>query len=296
MGRRRLDLIGLVFGRLTVVAAAEDDVRGRPRFLCVCECVDKTERVVTSNRLLMGQVRSCGCLAREQTPQRSSTHGQSRPGQVTPEYAAWCRMLQRCNNPNNASYSDYGGRGIRVCPEWEASFETFFAHVGPRPSPEHSLDRWPNADGNYEPGNVRWATPREQQNNKRNNRLITINGEMRTLSEWVRISGVSRQALYRRIKEGWPPEQLLSPPSEHHQRNGRLYGLRPYKKPQLPRERGRTVEINGQVKTVAQLARESGIGRQTIRNRINLAWPSSVLLIPAGANSLSYLTMTAEGA
>jgi hypothetical protein len=97
-----------------------------------------------------------------------TTHGHAgqRAGTRSPEYSIWATAKQRVTNPNNERWSDYGGRGITMCPEWLASFEAFFAYVGPRPSPDHSIDRIDN-DGNYEPGNVRWADRKTQRANRR---------------------------------------------------------------------------------------------------------------------------------
>ncbi len=92
------------------------------------------------------------------------SHGMVR----SPEYSSWCAMKARCLNPNTTRFEQWGGRGIKICPQWVNSFENFYADVGPRPTPKHSIDRIDN-DGNYEPGNVRWATPKEQNNNKRTN-------------------------------------------------------------------------------------------------------------------------------
>lgn len=121
-------------------------------------------------------------------------------------------MRQRCGNPRNASFENYGARGIRVCAAWRDSFETFFAHVGRRPSPKHSLDRVDN-DGNYEPGNVRWATPEQQQGNTRSNRIVEAFGERKILSDWARDRGIPLDTLWRRLTIWkWPPERALSTP------------------------------------------------------------------------------------
>lgn len=112
-------------------------------------------------------------------------------------------MKQRCANPKNYAYSRYGGRGIIVCERWRSSFESFFSDLGPRPSAAHSLDRIDN-NGNYEPGNVRWATREEQGNNKRNNRLFELNGETKSLKQWSREFGVGYKNLHKRISKGIP--------------------------------------------------------------------------------------------
>lgn len=127
----------------------------------------------------------------------------------TPEYNAWRSMKVRCLNPSNEGYALYGGRGITIYGPWQESFEAFFAHIGRRPSAQHSLDRIDN-DGNYEPGNVRWATPREQMNNRNVNRSITYKDETHTVAEWARLRGMSKTLLLYRLNQGWTPERILS--------------------------------------------------------------------------------------
>lgn len=116
------------------------------------------------------------------------------------EYRAWSSMKTRCYNRNSPNYRYYGGRGISVCDRWLNSFQTFLRDVGNRPGPGYSLDRYPNNDGNYEPGNVRWATKREQQNNTRSTRLVTFNGKTQSLSRWADEIGISFASLKQRIK------------------------------------------------------------------------------------------------
>lgn len=120
----------------------------------------------------------------------------------TPEYRAWANMKSRCFDTNRPDYSDYGGRGITVCERWSDSFSNFFADMGPRPSSKHSLDRYPNNDGNYEPGNVRWATPIEQGSNKRNNISVSMDGEVVTLAEACRRKNIPYLKVFKRLEVG----------------------------------------------------------------------------------------------
>jgi hypothetical protein len=165
---RKINLTGQTFGRLTVLEEAGRDKKGQVRWLCVCD--DGNKLVVTSSDLRNGHTQSCGCLRRELAAERMHKHGHTfrRAGSScsTPEYKAWQNARERCNNPNVDNYVNYGGRGIKFL---FTSFEEFFAEVGPRPSPAHSIDRI-NNDGHYAPGNVRWATAKEQANNKRRRR------------------------------------------------------------------------------------------------------------------------------
>lgn len=127
----------------------------------------------------------------------------------TPEYATWAAMKGRCSNPREASYSRYGGRGISVCNRW-LSFEGFFADMGRRPSKKHSLDRI-NNDGNYEPGNCRWATDTEQCNNQRRNVFVEYGGERKTLAQWARHYGFAYYVISSRHKLGIRPPELFVP-------------------------------------------------------------------------------------
>lgn len=127
------------------------------------------------------------------------------------EYHSWQGMIQRCTNPNKQGYNLYGGRGIKVCERWRASFTNFLEDVGTKPSPTHSLDRYPNKDGDYEPGNVRWATPSEQQRNTNDNHMVTINGRTQCIQAWADESGLSKHAILYRSLRGWPPEKILNP-------------------------------------------------------------------------------------
>jgi hypothetical protein len=130
-------------------------------WLCGCECGG--EKIVRAGHLLQDKIRSCGCLTRASRSAPNKTHGMS----LTPEYQSWKSMKDRCLNKRNRAFKHYGGRGITVCDRWIKSFEDFYSDMGPRPSPRHSLDRYPDNNGNYEPGNCRWATSAQQRANQR---------------------------------------------------------------------------------------------------------------------------------
>lgn len=153
-----------IYGRLTVLAESEPtDSQRRRRVLARCECgVEKTYRL---EHLKTGATVSCGCHRRMVSSTQALTHGMTHE----PIYQVWSAMKERCGNPRNKSYADYGGRGIRVCEPWLASFETFLADMGERPVGT-SIDRIDN-EGNYEPGNCRWATASQQRMNRRDSDL-----------------------------------------------------------------------------------------------------------------------------
>lgn len=169
---RLIDLSGKRFGRLQVIRRAGTHECGLPTWLCRCDC--GSEKEILGQNLRLGESNSCGCLQRELMGERSSArfaeHGESTATKKTPEYVSWSAMLSRCNNPNATGYERYGGVGITVCQRWRESYQHFLADMGRRPSKQHSLDRFPNNAGNYEPDNCRWATKSEQSSNQRKRR------------------------------------------------------------------------------------------------------------------------------
>lgn len=122
----------------------------------------------------------------------------------------WEGMKGRCHSPRHILYKNYGAKGIRVCDRWRASFDAFFEDMGPKPSPDHSLDRINNA-GNYEPGNVRWATEAEQHRNRSDNIMVTHSGKTQCVTDWARELGITRKALEQRLRT-WPLERALTEP------------------------------------------------------------------------------------
>jgi hypothetical protein len=159
-----IDLIGQHFDRWTVISRAENSPHGGAQWLCRCECGNTS--VVQGGTLKNGRSKSCGCYHREFIAERNRTHGESPRGHKTPEYLSWQAMHRRCSNPNFKNYHRYGGRGIRVCKRWN-TFENFLADMGRRPKLSFTLDRYPNHNGNYTPTNCRWATKKQQGNNRK---------------------------------------------------------------------------------------------------------------------------------
>lgn len=131
----------------------------------------------------------------------------------SPEQRAWDGMKTRCYNPNAKTYRFYGKLGITVCDRWRNSCADFIADVGRKPGPKHSLDRYPNKAGNYEPGNVRWATQDQQCNNTKANRIVEFNGFSHTVAEWAKITGLSDGLIIFRLNKGQPPERALVEPA-----------------------------------------------------------------------------------
>ena len=158
-----MNYVGVKFGRLSAIEKINKN--WKVKYRCICDCGN--EVIIASSNLTSGNSRSCGCLASEQASERlightySLTHGHTRNYNKTKEYIAWTSMKDRCYNTNRHNYHRYGGRGIKVCERWLNSFEEFLEDVGKSPGDEYSIDRKDN-DGNYEPGNVRWATVEEQ--------------------------------------------------------------------------------------------------------------------------------------
>lgn len=205
-GRTIIDLTGKKFGRLTVIRQDGRDPYGRIKWLCACEC-GRTKTVI-GNLLKNGTTKSCGCLRSEEVKHHGVRHGMSR----SKVYYDWCNMKARCSNSNLPNYKNYGGRGIDVCEQWFDDFQTFYDDVSELPyfgEDGYSLDRI-NNDGDYEPGNVRWANDSTQCNNTRRTILIEYGGEIRSLTEWARELGMPRDTLYYRIKRGWDIEKAFS--------------------------------------------------------------------------------------
>lgn len=197
------DISGKRFGRLLAIEVVGKDKHRNSVWRCMCDCGNET--FVACGSLTAGNIRSCGCLKIEMTKKANTRHGAKTGGAEMPEYRSYRAAKERCRSKNNHAYQNYGGRGIEFR---FGSFDEFLAEIGPKPSPKHTLDRIDN-DGHYEPGNVRWATRVEQNNNKCNNKLIEFQGKTKTLAQWCRKLNLDYNKVKRRLYRGWPVDRAL---------------------------------------------------------------------------------------
>lgn len=200
----REDLTGRRYGKLVVLGKhpVEQNTYPKVRWCCVCDC---GKEVVKSTQCLKSTL-SCGCLQIERTVRANTTHG----GTGTATHNAWRSMRNRCLNPAAEHYPGYGGRGITICERW-GDYQNFLADMGPRPSNKHSIDRIDN-EGNYEPGNCRWATVKQQSRNRRTNRQYTMDGETKCMAEWCEQYGIRLITMYSRLHRGWDIEAAIKTP------------------------------------------------------------------------------------
>lgn len=193
--------IGTRFGRLVVLGENGRGQSGDVLWKCFCDC--GVIKNITASNLVKKRTLSCGCLMREVVKKVNVTHGMC----GTPSYILWQAIKRRCYYKKAINYVYYGSRGIKVCPRW-LKFENFLADMGECPRGK-SLDRIDNNKG-YSPKNCRWATPKEQANNRRNTILVTHNGKTLTLKQWSRIRKIDYHTVYSRIyKLGWGTNKAL---------------------------------------------------------------------------------------
>jgi len=197
------DLTGEKFERLIVIGFRGYTTAGHAVWICDCACGNVVPCL--ADNLRSGNSKSCGCW-KEDFPGHL-THGKS----ATPEYRIWNAMIQRCTNPKQKSYADYGARGIHVCERWAHSFEAFYADMGPRPTKHHTIERRVNT-GHYEPDNCTWETRQTQNRNKSNNYMLTHNGITQCAAAWEVDTGIKRQTILYRKHNGWSDTDALTMP------------------------------------------------------------------------------------
>lgn len=208
MGDNLKAMIGKRFGMLTVISRSgyHQYPNGRRdiTYRCICDCGNEVD--VLGIHLRSGHTKSCGCYRAENTSDMRTTHGAT----GTRLYTIWKNMRERCNNPNHNDYTNYGGRGIKVCKEWDCDFSSFYNwanHNGYRD--ELSIDRI-NVNDGYHPNNCRWVTQKQQCNNTRRNINIEFQNETHTMKEWSEILGINYGTIQSRIYRGWTIERALS--------------------------------------------------------------------------------------
>lgn len=201
-------------------------------WLCRCVCGKEWPVRQTSLRRTM---KCKECSIKKRTG-KHITHGMTKRS----EYQIWANMIYRCHTPTCDAYWRYGGRGIIVCDRWRNSFENFLADMGPRPSPKHSIDRYPDNNGNYEPGNCRWATDKEQMTNTSFNHFVEYNGKTQCLTDWSRETGINVCTLYQRLRKGYPKDQV--------------FGIKKF--PKCGRHNGRTKLSDDDVREIRRLHAE----------------------------------------
>lgn len=260
-----------VFGRLLVVATGQIPNTYRYYAVCQCECGAPPLRV-RFDGLTSGVTTSCGCIHRDVI----TTHGLTE----SPHYSRWKGMMRRCYDEKNAAYKNYGGRGIKVHELWH-DVAQFSASLPSGYFQGAHIDRI-NNDGDYEPGNIRWSTPKQNSVNKRNTKLLTFNGKTQSQHEWAEELGVTDKIIYDRINNsGWTVERALSTPVMDkaeiskasvaarwgaHEKKGRP-------EPMTARRIIR-VESRGRIMTMAELSLECGVSAKDLRRRIvELGWP-----------------------
>jgi hypothetical protein len=188
------DLTGKRFNKLTVVGKVGTNKYRHILWECQCSCGNTTKTIGTS--LKSGKTKSCGCIKHEYKPTHTTKHGKF----GTKIYRTWGGIKYRCENINSKGYPRYGGRGISIYGPWSKSFMDFYNYMGDPPNENSSIERI-NNEGNYEPGNVRWATWKEQANNRRDTVIIQYKGKSMSISEWARLRGIKIGTLNARIQK-----------------------------------------------------------------------------------------------
>lgn len=252
---KTLALIGTRFGKLTVIGYDGRDKFGKHRWLCACDCQGPNSiKSIEQGKLFRKDstpTRSCGCLVLK--------HGASANSRTTPTYRTWVSINERIKRPENPSYKYYGAKGIKICERWDSrnpeGFSNFLADMGERPEGK-TIGRI-NVFGNYEPGNCRWETAREQASNKGNNRVIEIAGLKMTIAEWSRQTGVSQNTIFNRLSAGWDASEAITKPPKKLDQSWNKF---------------RMIEAGGRRLSVKEWAEVTGLSPGTIYARLRSGW------------------------
>lgn len=208
------EFINKKFGRLLAIGEGDKN-KNRRTIKCLCDCGGIKNILPTSLR--NGYTKSCGCLSIEHKNNFGNkyiTHNQTnKNSEFSSEYKIFRGIKERCYNPNNPAYKNYGGRGITLCNRWlepnGQGFINFLNDVGQRPTKKHSIDRFPDKNGNYTPDNCRWATDSEQVRNRRNTKLIEYNNEIKSLAEWCEIFNIKYHSAFYRLNKNWTLDKVF---------------------------------------------------------------------------------------
>jgi hypothetical protein len=233
------------------------------KFKCRCG----NDFVSGLSAVFLSQAKSCGCINHK----AALTHGHCSGGKASTEYRAWRGMIRRCTNPKDKYYFNYGGRGITICDRWLNSFENFLSDAGLKTNPKHTLDRI-NNEGNYEPGNIRWANRFIQMRNTRKNVFLELNGQRKTVSEWAEIYGINDNVIRNRLLDNWSVEEAITKPVRTIPPN--------------------IVTHNGETKTVSEWAKFYNIPYTILASRLKLNIPFekavSNPILKKGKNKVEY--------
>lgn len=202
------DYTGQVFGRLTVLHR-ESSIGENAKYLCRCECGNFI--VVNGCNLVTGATKSCGCVRKERTSKLKLSHGQA----GTRLYRCWRNMKDRCDNPNNNEYKNYGGRGIKVCKEW-TNFNPFYDWAISHGYQNNLTIERIDVNGNYCPENCTWITRYAQARNRTDNRTISFNGKTMIITDWAKELGISEATIRHRLNIGWSIERTLTTQVQRH--------------------------------------------------------------------------------
>jgi len=248
---KRLDLMGQKFNRLTVIGVAENSKAGKSRWVCRCDCGNTS--IVTGSDLKNGHIRSCGCLKDEINSTIHTVHGMTQD----PIHACWNNMKQRCQNPKASGYPLYGGRGIRVCDEWQ-DFQTFYGWAVSHGYEEGLTIERIDVNGNYCPENCTWIPKSEQNNNTRQNHYLTYDGRTMPLNQWAREIGITSASLRYRIRAGWDEGRIFTEGAK----------------------RNELIEYRGEKKSIKEWADEYGIAYPTLVTRLHNMSIEDALTMP----------------